>query len=106
MKTPTNLEECFEALKEMLSAQDQIAIIQMENGPVRLHHGLGTWMRNNWDLWKPESVLVKYFATLGLWHADDMSGVILDSFWRHLRNEPLDIEGQVKRYQEFWEKNK
>lgn len=106
MKIPTNLEECFEELKSMLPIEDQIAIIKMENGPIRLHHGLGQWIRNNWKLWEKDSVLTKYFQTLGLHHADDMSGLILDSFWHHLRNEPLDIEGQVKHYQDFWEKNK
>lgn len=101
---PTNLDECFEELKSILSTEVQIAIIKMPDGPIGLHHGVGTWLRNNWKLWQPDSVLSKYFQTLGLHHADDMSGLILDSFWHHLRSEPLDIEGQVKKYKEYWNK--
>ena len=39
---------------------------------------------------------------LGLSHADDMSGVILQSFHRYLNEKPLNVEGQIKDYQDFW----
>lgn len=106
MTNPTNLDECFEELKKLLPFEDQVAIIQMEKGPVGLHHSLGRWLRNNWGLWQEDSVLHLYFKKLGLWHADDMSGLILDGFWCHLRNEPFDIDKQIKSYQDYWEKQK
>jgi hypothetical protein len=104
MQKPSTLEECFSSLKEMLSEEDLRALPQMtKNELSRLHHGLGRWIRNNWDLWQG-GPLAEYFKTLGLHHPDDMSGLIIESFWHHLRNEPLDIVAQIKGYQDYWHK--
>jgi hypothetical protein len=104
MNKPTNLDECFIALKEMLPPEDIQVFSEMKiNEIARLHHGLGRWIRNNWDLWQG-GALAEYFKSLGLSHPDDMSGLILESFWHHLRNEPLDIAAQIKAYQEYWHK--
>jgi hypothetical protein len=102
MKKPTNLEECFQVLKEDLCTEDLNLLTEMrEDQLARLHHTLGRWIRNNWDLWQG-GPLSEYFNKLGLHHADDMSGVIIDSFWRHLHGKPLNIPQQVKVYQEYW----
>lgn len=106
MKPPSNLEECFKALKMELSPSDinKIMFMKMEE-LCRLHHNLGRWIRNNWGLWADDGPLKDYFNGIGLHHADDMSGLIIESFWHHLRNEPLEIEKQVKEYQDFWAKS-
>jgi hypothetical protein len=70
------------------------------------HHTLGRWIRNNWGLWSGESKLAEWFKSLGIEHADDMSGIVLDSFWRHLHDKPLDVEGQVAHYQAHWARMK
>lgn len=72
---------------------------------VRYHHGLGMWMRNEWGLWGG-SRLAAYFNGIGIYHPDDMSAIILDSYWRKLHGKPIDLESQVKRYQEYWQKVK
>ncbi len=101
-KIPTNLEECFQKLEMDLPLSDLKAISQMSKQQLyRLHHGLGRWIRNNWKLWQG-GPLKDYFNGIGLHHPDDMSGVIIESFWHHLRDEPLEIERQVKEYQDFW----
>lgn len=100
---PTNLEECFVALKEKLIAKDLAFLKENEDAPVRLHHTLGRYLRNTWGLWGEEtSKLKSYFHDLGIHHPDDMSGIILTSFHRHLNDKPLEIEAQVKRYQDYW----
>lgn len=104
MKTPSNLQECFKALEDKLSLSEQAWFIKTEN-PLQLHDSFGRWIRNNWGLWDQNSELHKYFKTLGLWHADDMSSVILESFWHHLRNEPLDIDAQIEKYKKYWKEN-
>jgi hypothetical protein len=38
----------------------------------------------------------------GIFHPDDMSGIILDSFWRHLHSQPIKLEEQTAYYQEYW----
>lgn len=72
-----------------------------EEDMCRYHHGFGTWMRNNWGLWSG-SQLVDDFNQLGITHPDDMTGIILVTYWRWMHDLVLDVDGQVKVYQEFW----
>jgi len=103
--TPTTLEECFVALREMATDPTDLIYFQLE-GASAYHHGLGRWIRNNWGLWKQEGPLYGKLKALGLEHADDMSGLILESFHRKLSDKPLDLEGQVHHYRAHWEKLK
>ncbi len=99
---PKDLDECFVQLEKLLKPED---IEKMrggtENDMIRYHMSLGMWMRNNWGLWGG-SRLAKWFNTQGIEHPDDMSGIILDSFWRHLNNKPIKLDQQVKFYQDYW----
>ncbi len=101
---PIDLNDAFVELKKILSPE---LIEEMKNGSeremIRYHRGLGMWMRNNWGLWKG-SGLSSYFNKLGIDHPDDMSGIILNSFWRHLNGQPLELKKQVKYYQDYWRK--
>lgn len=102
---PVDLEDCFKIIKMELSPSEINKIMSMKIEELcRLHHSLGRWIRNNWSLWGEEGALKDYFNNIGLHHADDMSGLIIESFWHHLRNEPLEIEKQIKEYQDFWAK--
>lgn len=103
MTPPKNLEECFIRLKEVLYLEEIEILRQNLNAPIELHHSLGRWIRNNWGLWS-DSELKEYFKNLGLSHPDDMSGLILKSFYRHLNNLPLEIEAQVQSYKDYWDK--
>jgi len=100
---PRDLEDCFAELKKMLPKK---LIKKIKDGKesdmIQYHLNLGMWVRNNWGLWKG-SRLKSYFEKLGIHHPDDMSGIILDSFYRHLNNENIGLSGQVKFYQEYWE---
>ncbi len=101
---PENLEDCFAELKRMLHPD---LVERMKSAPesdlIQYHFGLGMWIRNQWGLWG-ESRLEKYFTNLGLTHADDMSGTILDSFWRHLNGLPLRLNEQIADYETYWRK--
>jgi len=59
------------------------------------------WLRNNWQLWGG-SRLSKYFNNLGIFHPDDMSGIILDSYHRYLTDKEIKLEEQINFYQEYW----
>jgi TPR repeat protein len=99
---PTNLEESFVALENLLKPEDLAAIKSgTEDDLIQYHFGLGMWMRNSWDLWAG-GPLAKYFENLGLHHPDDMSGLILTAFWRHLNGRPLELDAEVAHYQAFW----
>ena len=74
-----------------------------EDDMTQYHMGLGMWMRNNWGLWGG-SRLAAWFNAQGINHPDDMSGIILDSFWRYLNGKPIKLDEQVKYYQGYWKK--
>jgi len=103
---PSDLNECFKELKAMLTSE-LVAKMRLgtEEGMIEHHFGLGMWMRNNWGLWGG-SELSKWFRSRGITHADDMSGIILDSFWRHLNDKPIDLEKQIQGYKAYWNEQK
>jgi hypothetical protein len=103
-KVPTTLLECFEQL-EALAADDIRSLMTMqEEDMCRFHHSMGQWIRNNWGLWKKDTELYDLLHNMGLAHADDMSGLILTSFHRHLHGKPLALEVQVAYYKQYWDK--
>jgi len=103
---PKDLDECLVQLEKLLKPEN---IEKMRSGTekdmIQYHFSLGRWMRNNWGLWGG-SRLAKWFNTQGIEHPDDMSGIILNSFWRHLNNKPIKLDQQVKYYQDYWNQQK
>lgn len=69
------------------------------------HMGLGMWIRNNWGLWGGGE-LSTYFKSIGIFHPDDMSGIILTSYYRQLNGQDQELEKQVKYYQDYWKSSK
>lgn len=100
---PVNLDEAVDQL--MLIHQDSTKqkILEMSEDEfvARSHFGLGMWMRNNWGLWKGKE-LANYFNSIGIFHADDMSGIILTSFYRELNGEEWRVAEEVQGYQKYW----
>ncbi|WP_107037550.1 DUF6794 domain-containing protein [Brumimicrobium mesophilum] len=45
--------------------------------PIEFHHGLGTWIRNNWGLWSGGNLAEELMTTFEIEHPDDMSMRIL-----------------------------
>ena len=100
---PEDLADAHRQLKGMLSPR---SLQEMRNGTedemARYHHGLGTSIRNNWGLWEG-SRLSDYFNKLGIYHPDDMSGIILRTFWCDLNGESHRLDERIKHYQEYWQ---
>lgn len=68
-----------------------------------LHFGLGMGVRNYYGLWDPESPLHKWFhKELGVVHADDMSGIIMEALWHKVKDLPYDPSKTIKEYTEHW----
>jgi len=97
---PDNLAEALDTLDR---ASSGALLLQMRNGEenvtFELHDGLGLWIRNNWGLYD-KGALYQDLATLGLQYPDDMSALVLKSWWRRMHGRPLDVAGQVKATQE------
>jgi len=68
-----------------------------------LHHSLGRWIRNNWKLWDEEGALYKWFKERGIEHADDMSGIILTSYYRSTHGLSIELDEQIEVYKKYWE---
>ena len=87
------------------SIKTQIREMTEDEFTAKAHFGIGMWLRNNWRLWG-DSRLSKYFNDLGIFHPDDMSGIILTSYHRYLLGQDIKLEEQVNYYKEYWKKNK
>lgn len=99
---PKNLEKCFLEINKLLKQKDISAIRKLKNSgeTIDYHHGLGTWLRNNWGLWVG-SRLQQYLIGKGIYHPDDMSGTILELYhewltnkhdnWKELEAKPAQI---------------
>jgi hypothetical protein len=101
---PKNLEEALTQIDFNLSDSLKVEIgKKTENDFIsESHFGLGIGMRNNWKLWKG-SDLSKYFNDIGIHHPDDMSGIILTSYYRKLAGIELKLDKQVAYYKKYWD---
>jgi hypothetical protein len=108
---PKELMRCFKALEKSLTKKDIDKFKNMDEDALsQLHHGFGTHIRNNFGLWgnkddKDNSDVKKYFDSMGLHHADDMSAIIIQSWHRYLNKKSLGIEKQAQHYKDYWKTN-
>lgn len=101
---PCNLDECLDQLRTLVEPRQLAEFARMpeDEAVVAGHHSLGRWLRNRWGLWS-ESDLKSWFVARGIWHADDMSGIIMTSLHRALNGRPVDFDAQVQFFKEYWE---
>ena len=101
---PKNIVAALTILDQIVDESDKKHFMEIEEDDMSgLHHTGGRFIRNNWGLWDEESPLHKWFKeTHGIWHADDMSGIILTSYWRRLHDIDIDVESQAKFYLDYW----
>lgn len=85
---PKNLDEAIDVLKSIntpyMSINDR-------------------YIRNDWGLWNG-SDLAYWFYARDIFHADDMSAIIIESFRRTNNGEPLELDKQIEKYHKHWEK--
>lgn len=99
-KVPKNLTEAIQLIKVAIENDGEKKHF---NNPVSLHFGFGMWLRNNWSLWDKETPLVQWFVkNLGIVHADDISGTILEGLAFELRGEVFDAIKHVEYYKSHW----
>lgn len=102
---PKNLDECFQQIDFFWSdsLKKEVKNMSEDDFTTNAHFGFGLWMRNNWALWGG-SRLRTYFYEMEVFHPDDMSGIILDSYHRYLNGKAINLEEQIKYYQSYWKK--
>lgn len=105
IKIPSNLDQAIGYLLEHTTPKniDYVKSISEDEFLGASHFSMGMSLRNTWGLWKG-STLAKHFNEMGIYHADDMSGIILTSFHRRIKNEDIRLDEQVQYYKDFWNK--
>ena len=101
MNTPKTLQECHDFLDDMLEAGTKR---YLKEAPISFHMNLGMVIRNEWGLWT-KGPLGDYFHEMGLELPDDMSGILLDSYAHYLNNTQFNLQAEINRCKEYWEKN-
>jgi len=65
----------------------------------------GMGIRNYYGLWH-DNGLTRYFNNvLGVYHADDMSGILLDALWHRVHGKPYDPTPLIERYRKHWKQS-
>ena len=107
-RKPANLEQAIAALDKELPVEDKNLMEGMDEDEFVAvsHHSVGRWIRNNWGLWDESSKLYKWFKSRGIWHADDMSGIILTSYYRTANNLPIELKTQIGWYVKYWQEQR
>jgi hypothetical protein len=100
---PNTLEEAFVALDQILTpeARAQFRKTPENKAVTSAHFGLGMYIRNEWFR-AGQSKLPGLLQATGARHMDDMSAIVLTSYWRHLNSIPLRANEQVECYTNWW----
>lgn len=86
---PKNLNEAIKELDKFVSGKNTEL------------NGMG--IRNSWGLWG-ESDLSMWFYNYNIFHADDMSSIIIESYRRMVNSIPIDLDEQISIYHNHWRK--
>ena len=100
---PTTLQEAHRELERQFSREElaKIDAMKSENEMIQYHFGLGMGMRNGWGLWK-SSPLAQHMRKLGFAHPDDMSAVILATFWCKRHGKDFRLKERADYNVAYW----
>ena len=99
MKTPSDLPECYQKLRELLGeASTQTLKSKNKEDLIDYHLDQGLYIRNNW-LYSKDSQLMNFFEVHKpyLFHHDSISQLIIELFWEHLQGKDYDEDKIVER---------
>lgn len=99
---PETLDAAVTMIMDTLTDEDRQFIIsggEEYEWMLPSHGGMG--MRNGWGLWG-DSPLSRYFHRLGIYHADDMSGIICQVVSRTVRDVPIKRDEIIQYYRDYW----
>lgn len=100
---PKNLKDCIRVLDSILPDSTKAQYVAIDESAFigASHFGLGLTIRNTWGLWRG-SRLSEYFVKKGVMHPDDMSGIILRCYHRHLTGKPMRVHQQLHHARRAW----
>lgn len=114
---PNNLDEAVDILKTIATKNIGSINNMSENEFMsNTHFQFGMFIRNSWYLWwhpehnydtwpdeKPK--LIEWFNSIGITHADDMSGILMTCLYRNIRGIDYNLDEQVEKYKTHWREN-
>lgn len=100
---PVTLEDGLLALDTILNPYQKRYLMCIPPAEVRqtLQYGLGLWLQDYWGLWGAAPLRI-HLLKRGILHPEDMASVILVSYYRKLRGEPIQLQQQIDYYQNYW----
>ena len=100
---PNTLDEAYLSLDASLKPEGRLAFMQRpeREAVMEAHYAVGLYIRNQW-LRSGKSALVKSLHEKGAQSFDDMSSMILHSYWRHLNGKPIQLNEQGACYRKWW----
>ena len=104
---PKDINDCIAQIDKLWNDSTKLEVKKMSEDEFigTSHFGIGLWIRNNWNLWRNFRLTV-YFNNLEIYHPDDMSSIILKSYYRYLNNQDIKINEQIDYYKNYWKKMK
>jgi hypothetical protein len=107
MEIPSTLAEAHEELERQISKEElaNIDAMKTEDEMTQYHFESGMGMRNSWGLWG-DSPLAMHMRSLGFTHADDMSSVILETFWCKRHGKDLRLKERAEYYKAYWKEHR
>jgi hypothetical protein len=105
IKTPKSFDEAVKQLVDYMIEKakegDVLATMNASKMTTRLHFGFGRQLRNSWHLWE-ENDLTKDFNSKGIFHADDMSSLIITAAVTIFQGKPFDFIKEAAEYWKHW----
>jgi hypothetical protein len=86
-KWPSTVEATVADLISTLSKEEKAEIRKLKKESlIELHFGFGTYIRNNYGLWRGNEALIKSACGKPC-HPDDASGFIIERLWETLQKQ-------------------
>jgi hypothetical protein len=99
-KAPKTFDEAMEAMDKLLDSTGKAYLVKV--GHLGFFGGMS--LRNSWGLWFPDQPIAIWFRERGIWHADDMSGLLVDGYRAKLTGEKFNLKKEIKFYIDYWKK--
>jgi hypothetical protein len=98
-RKPACLEECYPLLKDAVGADGIKRLKAMDRNELgSLHFSLGMWIRNQWVHGGSPMRDRLESARVSVAEGDEISRLIIEGFWRHLRGEEFNLVEALRRH--------
>lgn len=95
---PANFEECNTYFDKQLTNEDKVYLKNLSYDNLCIEHKyLGMFIRNTWLRANRNPKLIHYLKALHISFMDDMSMMIIKSYWYHLHGIPFDVVKEINK---------